>query len=119
EPDITPQRFARLAANIFEEDSQLRSIAAAPDLVVSMAYPVQGNEGVIGLDYRANERQRPAAMRAVETGELVVAGPVDLVQGGRGFVARFPVYVGEVPAARRLWGLVSAVIDIDLLYLDS
>ncbi|HHY51004.1 MAG TPA: diguanylate cyclase, partial [Alphaproteobacteria bacterium] len=119
EPDISPEHFARLAANIFEEDSQLRNIAVAPDLVVTMTYPLQGNEGVIGLDYRANRRQQPAAMRAVETGQLVVAGPVDLVQGGRGFIARFPVYVGDVPAARRLWGLVSAVIDIDRLYRDS
>jgi diguanylate cyclase (GGDEF)-like protein/PAS domain S-box-containing protein len=58
-------------------------------------------------------------LRVLETGRLVLAGPVDLVQGGRGFVGRFPVYVGAEPSDRRFWGLVSAVIDVERLYKDS
>jgi diguanylate cyclase (GGDEF)-like protein/PAS domain S-box-containing protein len=119
EPDMTQSRFEELASYTFEENSQLRSIAVAPDLIVTMTYPLEGNERVIGLNYRTNERQRDAALRAVETGRLFLAGPVDLVQGGRGFVGRFPVYVGQTPETRRLWGLVSAVIDVDELYRDS
>ena len=119
EPDMDQARFEQLAANLFQEDSQLRSVAVAPDLVVTMTYPLAGNEQAIGLDYRANEAQREAALRVVETGELVLAGPVDLVQGGRGFIGRFPVYVDRGPGEDRFWGLVAAVIDVDRLYRDS
>jgi diguanylate cyclase (GGDEF)-like protein len=118
EPDIQQQRFAELARSIFAERSQLRNIAAAPDLVVSMVYPVVGNEKAIGLDYRKNEMQRTTALRVIETGKLVLAGPVDLVQGGRGLIGRFPVTT-DAGGAKRFWGLVSAVIDIDRLYRDS
>ena len=59
-------------------------------------------------------------LRARDTGRLVLAGPVDLVQGGRGFVGRFPVFIDPDPYhPRRFWGVVSAVVDVDRLYADS
>jgi diguanylate cyclase (GGDEF)-like protein len=118
EPHMRQERFAALAANLFQEQSQLRSIAAAPDLVIAMTYPLSGNEGAIGLDYRTNAPQREAVLRARDTGKLVLAGPVDLVQGGRGFIGRFPVTV-DTPGGNRFWGVVSAVVDVDQLYADS
>ena len=118
EPQMDQERYSALVANLFEEQSQLRSIAAAPDFVISMTYPLEGNEAAIGLDYRANAEQSEAALRARDAGRLVLAGPVDLVQGGRGFVGRFPVYV-DTPDGRQFWGLVAAVVDVDRLYADS
>ncbi|WP_354064472.1 EAL domain-containing protein [Devosia sp. 2618] len=118
EPDLNQERFAALAANLFEEDGQLRSVAAAPDLVVSMTYPLEGNERAIGLDYRSAGAQSNSVFRARDTGELVLSGPVSLVQGGRGFVARFPVFVHD-GADVRFWGIVSAVIDIERMYTQG
>lgn len=118
EPQMDQQRFDQLAEQLFDNHSQLRSVAIAPDLVVTMTYPLWGNEAAIGLDYNANSDQREAALRARDTGEMVLAGPLNLVQGGQGFVARFPVFVREA-GQRRFWGIVAAVIDADLLYQHS
>ncbi|HEY8578002.1 MAG TPA: EAL domain-containing protein [Devosia sp.] len=118
EPGMDQARFSALATNVFEEQSQLLTIAAAPDLVVSMIHPLAGNERVLGLDYRTNAAQRGSVMRARDSGRLVLAGPFDLVQGGRGFVGRFPVYT-DGAAGREFWGVVSAVIDVNRLYADS
>jgi len=119
EPDMNQERFETLASNLLAGKSQIRNIAAAPDLVVELMYPLKGNEQAIGLDYNSNEFQREAALRARDTGELILAGPVNLVQGGRGFIGRFPVFVPEVGGAERFWGVVSAVVDVDRLYADS
>jgi diguanylate cyclase (GGDEF)-like protein len=118
EPDMNQDRFDELVGNLFDEDSQLRSVAAAPDLVISMTYPLKGNEAAIGLDYRTNTAQWPSVEKVVKTGQLSIAGPVNLVQGGRGFIGRFPVYTGKGDE-RRFWGVVSAVVDVDRLYFDS
>lgn len=118
EPDMVQARFDALVSNLFEEDSQLRSVAAAPDLVIRMTYPLAGNEKVIGLDYRQTPNQWDAVQQVLFSGKMVLAGPVDLVQGGKGFVGRFPVYT-EVNGWRNFWGVVSAVIDVDRLYADS
>ncbi len=119
EPGMTQDRFSQLVANLLAEKTQISSIAGAPDLVVSFVYPLKGNEPVLGLDYRRNPVQREAALRARDTGDLVLAGPLDLVQGGLGLVARFPVFVDNGRAAKRFWGILSAVIDIEGLYAAS
>ncbi|SMQ85587.1 periplasmic sensor diguanylate cyclase/phosphodiesterase [Devosia lucknowensis] len=118
EPDMDQARYEDLVRNLFEEESQLRSVAAAPDLVIRMTYPLEANAAVVGLDYRTNAAQWPAVEKVVATGRLNIAGPVDLIQGGRGFVGRFPVYIGE-GNSRSFWGIVSAVLDLDRLYRDS
>jgi len=117
-PDIDQAEFERIARGLVDERHTLRNIAAAPDMVISMIYPIEGNQATIGLDYRTHPTQRDAAMKAVETGDSVIAGPLTLVQGGTAIIAREPVFLpplaeGDAP---RLWGLVSAVIDIDKLY---
>ncbi|MDX8501468.1 EAL domain-containing protein [Mesorhizobium sp. VK4C] len=119
EPYMGQQRFASLAANLLKQKSQLRNIGGAPDLVISLMYPVEGNEKAIGLDYRKNEAQRMAALRARDQRISVLAGPVDLKQGGRAFIARIPVFVPTAGGGDRFWGLVSAAIDIDRLYAAS
>jgi diguanylate cyclase (GGDEF)-like protein len=120
ESDIDQDRFDRLCAQLMRNDTLLRNVAIAPDLVVALECPREGNEAAIGLDYRKNDKQREAALRARDSGETVLAGPVDLVQGGRAFIARLPVFVdGPDEESRRFWGIVSAVIDIDALYRDA
>ena len=119
EPDMGQERFSALASYLFAQNNQLLNIAAAPDLVVRMVYPLAGNEAALGLDYTANAEQRDATLKARDTRDIILAGPVHLVQGGRGFIGRFPVYYTDERGAERFWGIVSAVIDADRLYDES
>ena len=121
-PEITQDEFSRYARLIMAQSTQIRNIGAARDMVITHMYPMEGNEKALGLDYRENKEQRAAAQKAREVDGIFVAGPVNLVQGGRGFVARTPIY--EVAASGehdrgRFWGLVSTVIDEDRLYKAS
>ncbi len=116
EPGISRERFADLAGRIFREDNQLRNLAIAPDFVVSLVYPLKGNERSLGLDYRKNDKQRAAAFQVRERDRLIVTGPVDLVQGGRGLIARYPIRTGKDDA---FFGIASAVIDLDRLLANS
>lgn len=115
EPDMGQARFAEIAKGLIGENSAIRNVAAAPDMIVRMVYPLAGNEAALGLNYLENEAQRRAAVQARDTGELVFAGPVALVQGGTGFIGRFPVTIPD-PEGGRFWGLVSTVISDDTLY---
>jgi len=119
EPDMNQQRFDDIASRLLASDSQIRNIAAAPNMIIKMVYPLKSNEAAIGLDYRLNKEQRTAALMARSTGESVLAGPVDLVQGGQGFIARFPVFLDQAARGKSFWGIVSAVIDKESLYHDS
>ncbi|WFU11947.1 EAL domain-containing protein (plasmid) [Rhizobium sp. CB3090] len=117
-PAMDQNAFSKLAAQILQPDSQLRSFAAAPGMVVKWVYPEKGNEKAIGLDYRTNVKQRNDAMLARNTHNIVLTGPVELVQGGVAFVVRCPVYMND-GTSQIFWGLLSGVIDIPRLYQDS
>lgn len=125
QPDIDQAGFARIAQGLVGERRSLRHIAGAPDMVIRLMYPVEGNEAAIGLDYRTHEGQRDTALKAVSSGDAVIAGPLPLVQGGSGLIVREPVFVAPDQSGQphRVWGLVSAVLDVDRLYqaagLDS
>ena len=121
QPNITQARFADLAEIIIREKPQLNNFAAAPDLVVSLVYPMKGNERVFGLDYRKNAAQRAAALRARDTSETTLAGPVNLVQGGQGFIARYPIFVADTHSlhGQRFWGILSAVVRTEEIYKAS
>lgn len=116
-PDLDQAEFARVAGYLMADGSPLsRNIALARDLVISHVYPLAGNEEVLGFDYRRNREQWPMVERAIRENVITVAGPLDLVQGGQGVIARFPVFRadgGEGPG--RLWGLASMVIDLPRL----
>ncbi len=116
DPDMPTERYDALASRVFSQSSQLRSLAIAPDFVISRVYPLKGNERSLGLDYRKNAKQRDAAFQVRERDRLIVTGPVDLVQGGRGLVARYPIHAGKDNA---FYGIASAVIDLDKLLTSS
>ncbi|MBX4924846.1 bifunctional diguanylate cyclase/phosphodiesterase [Rhizobium binae] len=118
DPAMGQNRFSKLAAQILRPESQLRSFAAAPDMVVQWVYPEKENEKAIGLDYRKNDKQRAAAMLARNTHNIVLTGPVELVQGGTAFVVRCPIYIDD-GNSQIFWGLLSGIIDIPRLYGDS
>ncbi|MDX1755260.1 MAG: ATP-binding protein [Marinobacter sp.] len=117
EPSMDQPRFAEIAEVVMQNRQELRNIGAAPDMVIRLMYPLAGNEEAVGLDYRSNAAQWPKVKQAAETGQLVLAGPVDLVQGGQAFIGRVPVFARPAAGEQsRFWGLVSAVIDVQSLY---
>ncbi|TWF54607.1 bifunctional diguanylate cyclase/phosphodiesterase [Neorhizobium alkalisoli] len=115
-PNINQPQFAALSERIFTVPSQLRNVVAAPEMVVRFVYPEPGNQQALGLDYRTDTKQGPAALQAVQRRSLVITGPINLVQGGTGLIARYPIFS---VSNGRFWGVVSAVIDLDRLYEDS
>lgn len=115
EPEMDQARFDWLASRMMEPHGDVRNVAAARDLVVNMVYPLEGNEAVLGLDYLKSPAQRATVLTMRETGGVVLAGPLDLVQGGQGLIGRFPIFA-ERNGLHTFWGLLAVVIDPARLY---
>lgn len=111
-PSIEGDQLSARAVELIETTPDLISIGIAPDLVVTRVIPAEGNERAIGLDYRSNKQQYPMVKKAMETGNGLITGPVNLVQGGRGLILRQPVYVGDGPS-KTPWGIISVVLDYE------
>ena len=121
-PEISEREFHGLAKELLLEDTHIRNIGLAKDNVITHMYPIEGNEAAIGLRYMDNPAQRDAVIRAIETKKTVVAGPVNLVQGGRGFISRTPVFLTppeSEPGSGDYWGIVSMVINADAILEEA
>ncbi|MFC6638315.1 ATPase [Sulfitobacter sp. JBTF-M27] len=112
-PDMSPTEFNLKAVDFLMAYPEVKNIAAAPDLFVEMVFPLRGNEAIIGLDYRQNEEQFAGVEEAIRTGEGIITGPVDLVQGGRGLIMRKPVFTRTPTGIKKPWGILSVVLDYD------
>lgn len=119
DPALSQQDFIKGAKKIFDGDVQLRNIAAAPNLIIEYMYPIEGNESAIGVDFRMLPKQFDSVRRAIDSKQLVLAGPVQLVQGGVGLISRIPVFMESADGEEFFWGIISAVIDADKFYEQS
>jgi diguanylate cyclase (GGDEF)-like protein len=106
--------FSNFAKVIIRKSDIIMNIGLAPGNIINYIYPLEGNEAAIGLDYMKTPKQKEAVIRAIETRKEVIAGPVDLVQGGVGLIARIPVFTGE--ELDKFWGVASIVVDIEKLF---
>lgn len=116
-PEVSPEAFESIARRLVRRTPHIRNIGLAKGHVITHMYPLEGNEAAVGFRYQENAAQWPMVRRAMETRRTVVAGPVDLVQGGRGVVSRSPIFMGDGQGT--YWGLASTVMDVDSLYAAS
>lgn len=119
-PELSQTDFERAVEIQFRDDHDLRNIALARGMVIQYVYPLEGNEPAIGLDYRTVPEQREAVERAIERNKIVLAGPVPLVQGGEGIIARTPIRIKDPSTGEEaFWGLSSSVIRYDKLFEEA
>ncbi len=113
--ELTQFEFERFGSQLIDDVPFIRSVALAPKNVIRYIYPREGNERVIGLDYRENADQWPAIKQAMIDKVPVVSGPINLIQGGHALLVRIPVfppaYLQQPMAGRSYWGVASLVID--------
>lgn len=104
-----------IASSVMRKSKHIRVIGLAPNDVVRHIYPLEGNEKALGLDYRTLPSQWRSVRKAQEVQEIFISGPVNLVQGNRGLIARVPIYE-DPPYNRHYWGVCSVVIDLESLF---
>jgi diguanylate cyclase (GGDEF)-like protein len=110
-PDFTQADLAQVAASLIRLQPAIRSVALAPDNVIRFIHPRAGNEKALGLRFLDNPAQRDAVLRLMREQRPVIAGPVELVQGGVGIINRIPVVFTRPDGSPRYWGLVSVAVD--------
>lgn len=113
--------FDAMASQAMSSNRQIRSIGYAPNNVIAKLFPLAGNERALGLDYRRIPEQWRTVEMAMKSGQPVLSGPVNLVQGGRGVIVRAPVFLRPDGLTGRsdYWGTISVVGDIDLIMEDG
>lgn len=101
-----------LLAGLVRQSPHIRNIGIAPANRISYIYPEQGNEQALNLYYPDLPAQWPAIEAMIAKREARLSGPIELVQGGRAFIYRYPIFLED----DSYWGIVSTVVNIEQIW---
>ncbi|MFZ2656136.1 MAG: PAS domain S-box protein [Victivallales bacterium] len=81
-------------ANAYQEDTPGYQALewVDKDLIVRWVVPLKGNEQAKNLKLSSEEKRRIALLKARDTKSPAVTSPVELVQGGNGFLVYLPLF---------------------------
>ncbi len=102
--------FEAIAEELLPYYPGVSVLALSPGGVISQTVPYQANRDSIGFNQFEDPVQGPEARLARDSGEMTLAGPLELVQGGQGAVGRLPVFLETDDGEPRFWGLVNVVM---------
>ena len=111
--EISGEDFAILAELMMDNDGVIEAIEYAQDGIISEAYPLEGNEGAIGLDLMTNPARKEEAALAMISGQYTIAGPFELAQGGTGALLLDPICTTEEDGEDTFWGFSVLVLNWD------
>ena len=109
--EISEDEFTDISQLMKENKKVIEAYELAPAGVVTMVYPLEGNQKALGMDMlQLPERKREATI-AKESGEYTIAGPYELKQGGTGALLFDPIYVKDENDEEVFWGFSILVIN--------
>ena len=109
--ELDSKRLTAMLADLYVRTKHVRNLSVIVGYKLTYVYPTKSNEKAIGIDFRDVPQQWPQIQLAIRERGGVLSGPVDLVQGGKGLVYRYPIFIdGEY------WGLLSTVINTDSFF---
>jgi len=133
------QRFANFTTSIEQHVPGILSLQLSPNGIVTYLTNPERNAKAIGHNLFTLEKDRLPALAAIHQKEMVVAGPLDLRQGGNAIIARLPIFtqpgtfnrqpflkppypspnpwVHTIPSD--FWGFATVLVDTEVLYREA
>ena len=109
---ISDEQFNQLASYMKKNKNVIEAYELAPNGIIEKAYPLKGNEKVIGMNtLELPERQKEANI-ARKSGEYTIAGSYELKQGGTGALLFDPIYIND-GNEKKFWGFSILVLNWD------
>lgn len=110
-PNYTPVEFQTFAGELSRQLGGVRSVQVAPNFVVRDVYSLNASDhGAVGYNILGHPDRAASVRRMIESGRMVLHGPIDLVQGGKALIGRAPLYVGQ-GAEQKVFGQATVLID--------
>ena len=100
--------FEDAALHLLDMYPAVSAMSLAPRGVVSAVVPLGGNESALGFNVFESPEQFREAVKARDSGQNTVTGPMPLAQGGEGIVGRQPIFL----EAGKFWGFANVAIPL-------
>ncbi len=114
-PSITENDFLKFANATIGDATGVMSLQLAPNGIVKFVTNKKNNQKAIGHDLRGDPARRHLVERSIQERRYFIAGPIDLIQGGRAIVARNPIFLNDPNGEEYFWGFSTILLDVDMI----
>ncbi|MGM0379872.1 MAG: diguanylate cyclase [Bacillota bacterium] len=103
--------YTLLSLIINDKQEKIKNIAILKDTTIKWNYPIEPNKQSIGVDLTKIEGQSDDILYVKNNLSKILVGPINLVQGGKGFIIRTPIMKDS-----KYWGMTSIVLKTDSIF---
>ena len=107
-PDISEEKTIAYLDNLIGDNNLIKNVGVIKDTTIIFNYPKEGNQKAIGTDLAKIPEQKDDLLKVKNTLNPIFFGPINLVQGGQGYIARIPIILEG-----KYWGQISIVLKSD------
>ena len=108
---VDDEEFSVLSSLMQDDQNVIKAHELAKDGIVTLIYPMSGNEAALGLNMLEHPARKQEARLAKESGEYTIAGPFGLQQGDIGALLFDPIYTTDANGDQTFWGFSILVLD--------
>lgn len=108
---VNDEEFSVLSSLMQDDQNVIKAHELAKDGIVTLIYPMSGNEAALGLNMLEHPARKQEARLAKESGECTIAGPFELQQGDIGALLFDPIYTTDANGDQTFWGFSILVLD--------
>ena len=108
---VDDEEFSVLSSLMQDDQNVIKAHELAKDGIVTLIYPMSGNEAALGLNMLEHPARKQEARLAKESGEYTIAGPFELQQGDIGALLFDPIYTTDANGGQTFWGFSILVLD--------
>jgi sensor domain CHASE-containing protein len=116
---VSEDEFMRFANAAIGDAKGIKSLQLAPNAIVTFLTNKKENAGAIGYNLLGDPKRRPLVEAAIKERRYVIAGPIDLVQGGRAVIARNPIFLKNSGGSDYFWGFATILLDVDTILKNT
>ncbi len=87
----------------------IRNVGVLKNTTIIWNYPEETNAAAVGVDLAKVKEQQELVLKVKQELQPVLQGPVNLVQGGLGFIVRTPIIMEDTG----YWGQIAIVLESD------
>ncbi len=116
-PAISSPEFKTIAERLLASRPSIKQIELSPGAIVKYIYPSQ-DPSLIGLNLRSIPDQKIMIEQSIQQRKIMMAGPLELIEGGIALIVRQPLYKKE-QGSTQFWGFITLQFDIDKLFTEA
>ena len=118
--EFTPEEFDNFAGILQKGLPGVMSLQLAPDGIVTYITNLERNRKAIGHDLMKDPKRRIRAEQSMRERSYIIAGPINLIQGGQAIIARRPLFLSTGDGDEDVfWGFSTILIDINMILSDK